>query len=251
MDIGSDIEEILPDLPIAPNNAPTSTDLLDVPLKARCNRPFEHSFQSNRKHLFTDYIFAADAERLEYVTTFGIAKDIVQSFWGTTACPPSKAGYTDRPVSAPAPTCSITKEPSPLSAPETDVDMPTIENDPVVDDAWFSESTPSQATDAIARVDPNGLSDGDPLTAAVEDGSAHDAQVHRPPAALHNENAVSNTTTSHMVIYQQSSGVELNGSCSREKSWLESLAVGVWLTFKIRVMLATTRPTLKQHSVEP
>ncbi|KAK0247126.1 hypothetical protein LTS09_017727 [Friedmanniomyces endolithicus] len=197
MDIASDIEEILPDLPIAPNNAPTSTDLLDVPLKARCNRPFERSFQSNRKHLFTDCIFAADAERLEYVTTFGIAKDIVQSFWG----------YTDQPVSAPAPTCSITEEPPALSAPETDVDMPTIENDPVDDDVWFSESTPSQATDAIAHVDPDGLSDGDPLPAAVEDGSAHDAQVHRPPAALHNENAVSNTTTSHMVIYQQSSGV--------------------------------------------
>ncbi|KAK0866000.1 hypothetical protein LTR87_015180 [Friedmanniomyces endolithicus] len=193
MDIGSDNEEILPDLPIAPHNAPTSTDLLDVPLKARCNRPFERSFQSNRKHLFTDCIFAADAERLEYVTTFGIAKDIVQSFWG----------YTDRPVSAPAPTSSIT----PLSAPETDIDMPTIENDPVDADVWFSESNPSQATDAIARVEPDGLNDGDPLPAAVEDGFAHDAQVHRPPAALHDENAASNTTTPHLAIYQQSSGV--------------------------------------------
>ncbi|KAK1049783.1 hypothetical protein LTR74_017229 [Friedmanniomyces endolithicus] len=153
MDIGSDNEEILPDLPIAPHNAPTSTDLLDVPLKARCNRPFER--------------------------------------------------YTDRPVSAPAPTSSIT----PLSAPETDIDMPTIENDPVDADVWFSESNPSQATDAIARVEPDGLNDGDPLPAAVEDGFAHDAQVHRPPAALHDENAASNTTTPHLAIYQQSSGV--------------------------------------------
>ncbi|KAK1047824.1 hypothetical protein LTR74_017677 [Friedmanniomyces endolithicus] len=91
----------------------------------------------------------------------------------------------------------------PLSAPETDIDMPKIENNPVDADVWFSESTPSQVTDAIS----DGHNDGDHLPAAVEDGFAHDVKAHRPPAVSHDGNAASNTTTSHLAIYEQSSGV--------------------------------------------
>ncbi|KAK0302271.1 hypothetical protein LTR82_017932 [Friedmanniomyces endolithicus] len=79
--------EILPDVPCALRPPLISTDLVDTPIRARCNRPFERSFYVDRKHLFAEHVFAAAAERLEYTTTFAMAKDLILSLWGPQVSP--------------------------------------------------------------------------------------------------------------------------------------------------------------------
>ncbi|KAK1049077.1 hypothetical protein LTR74_017388 [Friedmanniomyces endolithicus] len=79
--------EILLDIPCAPRPPLISTDLVDTPIRARCNRPFERSFHLDRKHLFAEHVFAAAAERLEYTTAFAMAKDLILSLWGPQVSP--------------------------------------------------------------------------------------------------------------------------------------------------------------------
>ncbi|KAK0822579.1 hypothetical protein LTR73_009206, partial [Friedmanniomyces endolithicus] len=79
--------EILPDVACALRPPLISTDLVDTPIRARCNRPFERSFYVDRKYLFAEHVFAAAAERLEYTTTFAMAKDLILSLWGPRVSP--------------------------------------------------------------------------------------------------------------------------------------------------------------------
>jgi len=79
--------EIPPDIPRALCPPLISTDLVDTPIRARCNRPFERSFYVDRKYLFAEHVFAAAAERLEYTTTFAMAKDLILSLWGPQVSP--------------------------------------------------------------------------------------------------------------------------------------------------------------------
>ena len=44
------------DISVALGRPALSTDLVDVTLKARCNRPFERSYLSNRKYMFLKYM---------------------------------------------------------------------------------------------------------------------------------------------------------------------------------------------------
>ncbi|KAK1041582.1 hypothetical protein LTR74_018604, partial [Friedmanniomyces endolithicus] len=91
--------EILPDIPCALRPPPISTDLVDTPIRARCNRPFERSFYVDRKHLFADHICAAAAERLEYTTTIAMAKDLIPSLWGPQVSRILHTAHLHRPLS--------------------------------------------------------------------------------------------------------------------------------------------------------
>lgn len=55
-----DAGEVLPlDIDEATQPPPTTTDLVDVPMKARCNRPLSPSYETDRKYLFMKYISTA------------------------------------------------------------------------------------------------------------------------------------------------------------------------------------------------
>ena len=63
--------------------AEVTTDLEDTPFNARWNRPFEQSFYVDRRHFTISEIYSEEpvvAKR--FVSTFGIAQDIVKCFWG-------------------------------------------------------------------------------------------------------------------------------------------------------------------------
>lgn len=63
-----------------------NTDIVDVPVRARCNRPFYGTYQADRKHLFLEYVYAElSTEQQEYITTFAVARDFVHCFWGDQA----------------------------------------------------------------------------------------------------------------------------------------------------------------------
>ncbi|KAK5711013.1 hypothetical protein LTS12_027959, partial [Elasticomyces elasticus] len=122
-EIGSKPGETLPDVALALNTPCTSTDLVDVPIRARCNRPFERSFYMDRKHLFPKQLCEAVDKRLEYTTTFAVARDLVQSFWGKKNLPFLHTTESPRPASAPTSpysAASIDMSPSEYSR---DIDM--------------------------------------------------------------------------------------------------------------------------------
>ncbi|KAK4570569.1 hypothetical protein LTR86_002651 [Recurvomyces mirabilis] len=76
------VAEPSPDTEEASSSPPLSTDAADLPLNARCNRPYWHSYLSDRKYAFISHMTATrSAEKRRYVTSFAIAKDIVERFW--------------------------------------------------------------------------------------------------------------------------------------------------------------------------
>lgn len=82
---------------------PLSTEVADVPVRARCNRPFERSFRIDHKFLFIEYVFAGkDADCNEYITTFAIARDIVHCFWGGEPPVSMRDGRAAMPAGGPA-----------------------------------------------------------------------------------------------------------------------------------------------------
>lgn len=50
------------DISVALGRPALSTDLVDVPLKARCNRPFERSYLSDRKYMFPKYVLSKEVQ---------------------------------------------------------------------------------------------------------------------------------------------------------------------------------------------
>ena len=69
------------DISVALERPTLSIDLVNITLKARCNRPFERSYLSNRKYMFLKYILLKEVqEKCQYVTTFIVARDIIYSF---------------------------------------------------------------------------------------------------------------------------------------------------------------------------
>ncbi|KAK3670768.1 hypothetical protein LTR78_009340 [Recurvomyces mirabilis] len=74
--------ELLPDTEEGHSAPVLSTDIADLPLDARCNRPFEDNYLSDRSYTFFTHI-ATDLtiEKRMYVTSFFITKDFVQRFW--------------------------------------------------------------------------------------------------------------------------------------------------------------------------
>ncbi|KAK4899885.1 hypothetical protein LTR49_027553, partial [Elasticomyces elasticus] len=111
-DLNSKPGETLPDVPLALNNPCTSTDFVDVPIRARCNRPFERSFYIDRKYLFPEQLSEAADKRHEYTTTFAVARDLVRSFWG------KKNGAYLHITESPRPASALT---SPYSAAPIDM----------------------------------------------------------------------------------------------------------------------------------
>lgn len=70
------------DVLIAARAPSSSTDVSDVPFKARSNRPFERSFSTDRKYLFLKYVIPEpEPPQHEFITTFAIARDFLCSFW--------------------------------------------------------------------------------------------------------------------------------------------------------------------------
>lgn len=75
-----------PDVPIATRALSSTTDVSDVLVKARSNRPFKRSFRTDRKYLFLKYIIPEpEALQHEFITTFAIARDLLCSFWDITS----------------------------------------------------------------------------------------------------------------------------------------------------------------------
>ncbi|EMC97300.1 hypothetical protein BAUCODRAFT_130484 [Baudoinia panamericana UAMH 10762] len=73
---------ILADVETAPGRPAYSTDATDVPVRARCNRPFQRSFEADRRYLFPTCLYSKqDMQCLQYVTCAAIAADIVRCFW--------------------------------------------------------------------------------------------------------------------------------------------------------------------------
>jgi len=87
------------DISVALGRPALSTDLVDVPLKARCNRPFERSYLSDRKYMFPKYVLSKGVqEKCQYVTTFAVARDIVHSFWNAPEATISDETTRENPV---------------------------------------------------------------------------------------------------------------------------------------------------------
>lgn len=77
----------VPDVTPATRKPLLSTDLVELQSKARCNRPFDRSFNTDRKYLFIDTIVTEPSiDQEQYITTFAVARDIVHSFWDVEAC---------------------------------------------------------------------------------------------------------------------------------------------------------------------
>lgn len=105
-DIGLDLLHcnVMAALIVALGRPALSTDLVDVPLKARCNRPFERSYLSDRKYLLPKYVLSKDTqEQCQYVTTFAVAQPInhladtmgglAGDLLGSIACQPRSREY--------------------------------------------------------------------------------------------------------------------------------------------------------------
>ncbi|GAB7336289.1 hypothetical protein MBLNU13_g09039t1 [Cladosporium sp. NU13] len=87
------------DISVALGRPALSTDLVDVALKARCNRPFERSYLSDRKYMFPKYVLSKEVqEKCQYVTTFAVARDIVHSFWNPPGATLSDEATRESPV---------------------------------------------------------------------------------------------------------------------------------------------------------
>ncbi|GAB7336319.1 hypothetical protein MBLNU13_g09059t2 [Cladosporium sp. NU13] len=87
------------DISIALGRPALSTDLVDVTLKARCNRPFERSYLSDRKYMFPKYVLSKEVqEKCQYVTTFAVARDVVHSFWNPPGPTLSDEATRESPV---------------------------------------------------------------------------------------------------------------------------------------------------------
>lgn len=88
------------DLSIASKPPVLSTDLVDVPLKFRCNRPSERSFLANRQYLFPRHILVEnEQERCLYTTAAAVARDVVHCFWGSRPPLRSEGGRSEAPMS--------------------------------------------------------------------------------------------------------------------------------------------------------
>ncbi|KAK5111090.1 hypothetical protein LTR85_012265 [Meristemomyces frigidus] len=79
----------IPDISPLMETPNASTDMVDIPIGARCNRPFERNFRTGRKFLFIQHIYAVHSvsNRHEYITAFAVAQDLIHSFWGERFAP--------------------------------------------------------------------------------------------------------------------------------------------------------------------
>ncbi|KAK3616444.1 hypothetical protein LTR22_027063 [Elasticomyces elasticus] len=176
-EIGSKPGETLPDVAVALNTPCTSTDLVDVPIRARCNSPFE----------------PVD-KRLEYTTTFAVARDLVQSFWGKKNLPILHTTESPRPASAltsPYSAASIDMSPSEYSR-DNDMQEETVSD---VSGRELRLINTYQQADESSSIET-------PQTAAVT------APVQYEQAALDSEPATSTSMShiSHAAVHNSTPG---------------------------------------------
>lgn len=181
------LRQTLPDIEAAQQLPSTSTDLLDLPTKARCNRPFERSFRANRKFLFLSSIYADTTERLEFPTSFAVAKDLVQSFWGASFPLSSQLRNDGQPLSAAA----SGEDSSPLSALRTDA----MSRDHVIDTGVADRSAPTEE-------DAEDMADVDMQTEVVTPAVAPIVQLQQLPT----ETQVTETTSTAVPIARKRKG---------------------------------------------
>jgi hypothetical protein len=61
----------------------TVSDIINQPLSHRCGRPFDRAYNSDRNHLFLNFIYDEYPECGLYPSSFGITCDIFHTFFGT------------------------------------------------------------------------------------------------------------------------------------------------------------------------